>query len=421
MQKSGLNMKNKLLLTALLSLPVFGNDMCKTNSDELLSKLVTNHPSIKMSQEIIKGAKERVDSAFWGFFPTPSVDVSARDSDRNVAVARLDQPVWTGGKLTSKYDMATSKEKENIFELEETSYRLIENFLNVLENYTQSKANIIELQEGLKNLNEFNEMLDRRMDAGVSSNSDKDLLNARIEQINSDMIVAKNRYKVATLQLELMLDTKINCDVNLNNVLLIHSNNIEDSIHRLLEFHPALKKSDAQIQTTKYELDNTKASIMPNVSLRAEHREGDLYNDNYDKSTNQNLVYMTFTATTNAGLSAMSDIAAAKIKINEIELRKQTIEKELIDSLLNDYNNYEIAKSRIKVLEKSISSAQNVLDSYERLFIAGKRQWLDLVNASREVMQYKIELSRLLVSKNILAYKLALKNGQIDLLNGEIR
>lgn len=421
MQKGRLTMKNKLLLTALLSLPVFGSDMCKTNSDELLSKLVTNHPSIKMSQEVINGAKERVDSAFWGFFPTPSVDVSARDSDRNVVVARLDQPVWTGGKLTSRYDMATSKEKENIFELEETSYRLIENFLSVLESYAQSKANIIELQEGLNNLNEFNEMLDRRMDAGVSSNSDKDLLNARIEQINSDMIVAKNRYKVATLQLELMLDTKINCDVNLNKISLVHSKDIEDSINRLLEFHPAIKKSDAQIETTKYELDNTKASIMPNVSLRAEHREGDLYNGDYDKSSNQNLVYVTFTATTNAGLSAMSDIAAAKVKINEIEFKKQTIEKELIDSLLNDYNNYEIAKSRMKVLEKSITSAQNVLDSYERLFIAGKRQWLDLVNASREVMQYKIELSKLLVSKNILAYKLALKNGQIDLLNGEIK
>ena len=421
MQKSGVSMKNKLLLTALLSLPVFGNDMCKTNSDELISKLVTNHPSIKMSQEVIKGAKERVDSAYWGFFPTPSVDVSARDSDRNVVVARLDQPVWTGGKLTSKYDMATSKEQENIFELEETSYRLIENFLGVLESYAQSKANIIELQAGLNNLNEFNEMLDRRMDAGVSSNSDKDLLNARIEQINSDMIMAKNRYKVAILQLELMLDTKINCDVNLNNISILHSSNIEDSIHRLLGFHPSMRKSDAQIQTTKYELDHTEASVMPNVSLRAEHREGDLYSDNYDKSNDQDLVYMTFTATTNAGLSIMSDIAAAKVKINEIEFKKKSIEKELIDSLLNDYNSYEIAKSRVKILERSIGSAQNVLDSYERLFIAGKRQWLDLVNASREVMQYKIELSKLLVSKNILAYKLALKNGQIDLLNGEIK
>lgn len=92
MQKGVSNMKGNLLLLTFLALPVFGNEMCKTNSDELMSKLVANHPSIKMSQEMIKGAKERIDSAFWGFFPTPSVDVSARDSDRNVTVARLDQP-----------------------------------------------------------------------------------------------------------------------------------------------------------------------------------------------------------------------------------------------------------------------------------------------------------------------------------------
>lgn len=284
-----------------------------------------------------------------------------------------------------------------------------------------SKANIVELQIGLNNLNRLNDMLDRRMDAGVSSNSDKDLLNARIEQINSDMIMAKNKYKVAILQLELMLDTKIDCNVNIKEIQLNHSNNIEDYINRLLSYHPALKKSTAEIQTTKYELDNTKASIMPNVSVRAEHREGDLYDKNYDKSNDQSLIYVALTASTGAGLSSMSDIAAAKVKINEIEFKKQSIEKELIDSLLNDYNNYEITKSRMKVVEKSIVSAQNVLDSYERLFLAGKRQWLDLVNSSREVMQYKIELSKLLVSKNILAYKLALKNGQIDLLSGEIR
>lgn len=421
MQKGVSNMKKNLLLLTFLALPVFGNEMCKTNSDELMSKLVANHPSIKMSQEMIKGAKERIDSAFWGFFPTPSVDVSARDSDRNVTVARLDQPLWTGGKLTSKYDMATSKEQENLFELQTTSYKLIENYLNVLDSYAQSKANIVELQIGLNNLNRLNDMLDRRMDAGVSSNSDKDLLNARIEQINSDMIMAKNKYKVAILQLELMLDTKIDCNVNIKEIQLNHSNNIEDYIDRLLSYHPALKKSTAEIQTTKYELDNTKASIMPNVSVRAEHREGDLYDKNYDKSNDQSLIYVALTASTGAGLSSMSDIAAAKVKINEIEFKKQSIEKELIDSLLNDYNNYEITKSRMKVVEKSIVSAQNVLDSYERLFLAGKRQWLDLVNSSREVMQYKIELSKLLVSKNILAYKLALKNGQIDLLSGEIR
>lgn len=410
-----------MYLLTTVSTVSFASEVCKTDSDELLSQLLSNHPSVKMSQEVIKGAKERVDSAYWGFFPTPSVDVSGKDSDRHTAVARLDQPIWTGGKLTSKYDMATSKEKENVYELEENSYKLIESYLNILESYLQSKSNIIELQEGADNLSKFSEMLDRRMEVGVSSTSDKDLLSARIEQVSSDKMLAKNKYKVATLQLELILDRKINCDIDFRDIPSAQNSDIEESIKKLLEFHPSLKKTSAQIETSKFEQDSTEASIMPNLNLRVERREGDLYSDNYDKSNDQNIVYLAFTATTRAGLSSISDIAAAKIKINEIEYRKKTIEKELIDSLLSDYNNYEIAKNRINILKRSVDSAQNVLDSYTRLFLAGKRQWLDLVNASREVMQYKIELSNLYVTKSILSYKLALKNGQIDLLTGEIK
>ena len=305
--------------------------------------------------------------------------------------------------------------------MEENSYKLIESYLNILESYLQSKSNIIELQEGADNLSKFSEMLDRRMEVGVSSTSDKDLLSARIEQVSSDKMLAKNKYKVATLQLELILDRKINCDIDFRDITTTQNSDIEESIKKLLEFHPSLKKTSAQIETSKFEQDSTEASIMPNLNLRVERREGDLYSDNYDKSNDQNIVYLAFTATTRAGLSSISDIAAAKIKINEIEYRKKTIEKELIDSLLSDYNNYEIAKNRINILKRSVDSAQNVLDSYTRLFLAGKRQWLDLVNASREVMQYKIELSNLYVTKSILSYKLALKNGQIDLLTGEIK
>ena len=316
-----------MYLLTTVSTVSFASEVCKTDSDELLSQLLSNHPSVKMSQEVIKGAKERVDSAYWGFFPTPSVDVSGKDSDRHTAVARLDQPILTGGKLTSKYDMATSKEKENVYELEENSYKLIESYLNILESYLQSKSNIIELQEGADNLSKFSEMLDRRMEVGVSSTSDKDLLSARIEQVSSDKMLAKNKYKVATLQLELILDRKINCDIDFRDITTTQNSDIEESIKKLLEFHPSLKKTSAQIETSKFEQDSTEASIMPNLNLRVERREGDLYSDNYDKSNDQNIVYLAFTATTRAGLSSISDIAAAKIKINEIEYRKKLLKK----------------------------------------------------------------------------------------------
>ncbi|RXI37608.1 hypothetical protein CRU99_11670 [Malaciobacter mytili] len=416
-------MKKKIIgiILSITSLS-FASEVCEIGSNELMKQLVSNHPSIKMSQEIIKASKERIDSAFWGFFPTPSVDVSAKNSDRYTTVARLDQPIWTGGKLTSNYDIAQSKEKESLYELGETSFNLIENYFVILEKYIQSKSNIDELNIGLNNLLELKEMLERRIDSGISSTSDSELLKARIQQIRSDLILAQNRLKVSIMQLELILDKKLDCEIDLNKIILLHSSNIEDSINRLLSFHPSVFKINSQIQTAKYELENTKASIMPNLSLRGEHRRGDLYNENYDKeNSNQSVVYLTFTASTNAGLSALSNIEAARIKVNELKFKKLTVEKELIDTVLNDYNNYEIAKDRIKILENSVASSQNVLDSYKRLFVAGKRQWLNLVDASRELMNYKIQLANVKTNKNILAYKLALKNGQINLLNGEVK
>lgn len=416
-------MKRKIIgiILGLTSLS-FASEVCETNSNELMKQLVSNHPSIKMSQEIIKASRQRIDSAFWGFFPTPSVDVSAKDGDRYTTVARLDQPIWTGGKLTSQYDMAKSKEEESLNELKETSFYLIENYLTILEKYTQATANIKELNEGLDNLLELKEMLKRRIDSGVSSTSDNELLNARIQQTKSDLILAENRHKVAIMQLELILDRKLTCDINLNRINILHSNKIEDTIDRLLQFHPTIYKTNSQIQTAKYELDNTKASIMPNLSLRGEHRRGDLYNEDYDRdSSNQSVVYLTFTANTKAGLSALSDIEAARLKVNELKFKKQTVEKELVDTVLEDYNNYEIAKDRIRILTRSVSSAKKVLDSYKRLFVAGKKQWLNLVDASRELMNYKVQLANAKTNRDILAYKLALKNGQIDLLNGDVK
>ena len=416
-------MKKKILGVLLgLSSLSFASEVCNTDSNELMSQLVSNHPSIKMSQEMIKASKQRVDSAYWNFYPTPSVDVSAKDGDSYTTVARLEQPIWTGGKLSSQYDMAISKEEESLNELKETSFFLIENYLTILEKYAQSKFNILELEEGLGNLLELKKMLQRRINSGVSSDSDNELLKARIQQIKSDLVLAKNRQKVAVMQLELILDKKLKCDINLKKVDILHNNNIEDTINNLLSSHPTIFKTNSQIKIAKHKLENTKASIMPNLSLRAEHRRGDLYNDDYDRdSSNQTIVYLTFTASTNAGLSAFSDIEAAKLRVNELKFKKQTVEKELIDSVLSDYNNYEIAKSRISILSTSVESSENVLNSYKRLFIAGKKQWLNLVDASRELMNYKIQLANTKTNRDILAYKLALKNGQIDLLRGEIR
>jgi adhesin transport system outer membrane protein len=72
-------------------------------------------------------------------------------------------------------------------------------------------------------------------------------------------------------------------------------------------------------------------------------------------------------------------------------------------------------------MHKTIDASKNVLESYTRLFVAGKRQWLDLVNSSRELTQNKMALADLKASYVTSAYRLALKNGDIKLDAGEIK
>ena len=46
-----------MYLLTTVSTVSFASEVCKTDSDDMLSQLLLNHPSIKMSQEAVKGAK----------------------------------------------------------------------------------------------------------------------------------------------------------------------------------------------------------------------------------------------------------------------------------------------------------------------------------------------------------------------------
>jgi adhesin transport system outer membrane protein len=122
-----------------------------------------------------------------------------------------------------------------------------------------------------------------------------------------------------------------------------------------------------------------------------------------------------------AGLSALSGIQSAESKILQVQSDKLTKEMELSDALMRDYEDYHASIDRIDGIDKTIIASQNVLDSYTRLFIAGKRQWLDLVNSSRELTQNKLTLADLKATLVVSAYRLSLKNGNIKLESGDMK
>ena len=382
------------------------------NFEDLISKAINHHPSIQMSQEAFKMSEEELNSAKWQYFPTPSVDFSNSTKNDQV-VAKLEQPIWTGGKLDSQYDMALSNKTESGYTLEESKYKLVERILNLIQAYSQGKSAEISLKEGYDRLSGFQDMIDRRVESGISSQSDKILLNSRLIQIKSDLVNAKSKKTLALKQLSLLIGENIeninftldkyNFDNNQSNLL------IDD----MTKFHPTLKKMDEQLKNSIIKISKEESALYPTISLVAEHKSGDVYTENTTES--DNAIYLSLKATTGAGLSLFSNVEKAKLNTKRVKSEKDTKEQELIDAFVIDYNNMILAKEKLINLKQNLELSLELFESYKRLFIAGKKQWLDLVNSSKEIMDISVSYRDTKELYTILKYKIALQTGQINL------
>lgn len=392
--------------------PAGKNRSCVTEVHSLLDAAYRNYPSIQASRQLILGADAQVESAKWNYFPTPSVDISQRSSGRNGSTFRLDQPIWTGGRIDAMNDMAVSRQEEAQYTLGESGYALAEKVLYHLQNYVQADGELRGFTAGRKQLESFSKMLDKRMGAGVSSEADGELLKSRISQIESDLMMAESRYEMSKAQLELLIGKPLTCAVRFKKDEILKQNMpLEQMKEDLLYTHPTLKKLRAQIGIAYAEKKSTDSVLMPDISLRAEYQNGSLYDDDVGSDT---IAYVALTFSPGAGLSALSNMESAKYKVLQAKDTLRTKEFELKDTLVMDHSDYHSAINRVGSMMRTIESSQKVLASYERLFIAGKRQWLDLVNTSREVTQNYIALATLRASLITSSYRLALQTGHID-------
>ena len=394
---------------------------CRIPFKDLLLEGLGSHPSIAMSKELIKGAKYRVDTAEWGYYPIPSFDYSFRNADKNQATARLDQPLWTGGKLDAAYDSAMAKKNEASYGYKENQYKLIENYLNTLQSYIQAQRKIEVLKENKEQYNELLNMLNRMIQAGVASQIDRDLLYSRLSRLDTNLVITRSELNVARIKFEILTNRPIPCSVVYTHKRIFPNTlEIENLINNLYNFHPSLKIIDAQVDAAKAEVDSTKSKLWPTIVLRGEYRSsGGLYNDGIIP-TSESLVYVTFNVSPGSGLSLLSTVNEAKINVAKIKYDKNIKEKEFTDILMDDYISYITAENRLAIGKQNIVTLEKIYASNKRLYLSQKKEWLDLVNSLAALTQQKIIFTKQSIEYKVFEYKIALRTGKIDLNNGDI-
>jgi adhesin transport system outer membrane protein len=389
---------------------------------ELTRATIDQHPSLRGASAKVGGAQANLDAAKWQFWPTPSLGVEGLQSsssnqtqvgDKNVGVFRLQQPLWTGGRLTQGLKRAEAAvlvaQAESNGTRQSLALQVIEAWSDAVVSIRKIDAQKASLETHLR----LQAMVERRLAEGASAQSDSMLALSRIDAIRAEIQLLLTRRDSALDKLRLL--TKL--DLNDRNLIMSHKAHavVQRSLTELLdqakEQSPQVLRARYAVEVARADAGVAKSALMPEVALRYEYQAG---NFNAINVPNESKLFVTLNTSFGAGLSTMAGVNSALAQLDAATQEVAVQEQALYEQVQLDHSLIHAAQARVLALTAAKKAADEVFESYERQFLAGRKQWLDLMNAAREQAQSLSQLADALGALELSRLRLLLMVSGVD-------
>jgi adhesin transport system outer membrane protein len=387
--------------------------------DDLLSGALREHPSVRSAQSQASGAKLDVDVAKWAFWPTVSVSTQRTDGQSNAqtsSTVSVQQPVWSGGALTAKVAVTEKLDQASAQQVSvvqgELGLRLVDIWAALLD----AEANRQVTQRTLDVLTRYQDIMKRRVSAGLSSNVELRLLAVRVSRAQTDLADAKVSLQIAAQRMAQIVGAPV--DSALPELLKpIAQERLAEWVRQQswaahtnrLDQHPAVRKAELDAAAAADQLVVQKAERMPKLVLGYQRQLGDLPVTTRDRSA----WTLGLNYTPGAGLASFTQSAADSARLQARLEAVDTIRQEKREQLLLDWSALQREFDRRASLEATISSASDVLASYERQYFGGLKSWLEVLNAVQELTQSELRLAQAGNATTLAYYRWRLRGGEL--------
>lgn len=364
--------------------------------DRVLEASLAGHPAILSKRSEQAAALADKDAAEWARFPTPSLEASSRslssrsassrsELDASTGLLRVDQPLWTGGRITAGIEAADSRLEAAAAALDETRLDI---FLRVTAAYAEAARQKEREQSARTGVAEHEKLLDmirRRVAQDVSSQTDQRLAESRLYQANTDLSLSSQALMSAFAQLSELAGAVVG-DVSSERLLDPGAPaSLTDAVASALAVSPALQRLRHEEAAALADIDSRRSAYMPQVVLRLEHSTGGVANDNRASIVLQ--------MQPGAGLSAGAGVQAAIARREAIRLAREAAEREVRERVTRDWNEWLAARSRLEASRQFSEISNEVSESYRRQYVIGRKTWIDVLNAVRETTQARFTLA----------------------------
>jgi len=384
--------------------------------EQAIALATASHPLVEQKRRNLDASAQDMKSAQWKWFPTLTLETSQTlggqpqilgNPDPYAGNIKVEQPLWTGGRITSEVDMAQARKQITQLQLHETQQDLMLRVLQAFFDYQKLTARLSIAQDNIREHQRLFELISRRQKQQVTSEADVALAFARLQQVMAERNSMRAQHQASRLSLE-----------QLTGRALTENMSLPEAAERTLVWQdawsaqqaaqaasPMLRRLRAETQLSEADVNLRKAQVLPQVNLRHERFMGATISVPFDR-TMFVLQYQP-----GSGVSAWPSMDAAVKRIEASQSAYESGVREVTEKVSSQWVEVKSFKEMLDVTNQYVAASQEVMASYLRQYTAGRKTWLEVLNAQKEWVQ-----ARYAQVDNAFAYKLGVY--KLDVLTG---
>ncbi len=356
---------------------------------QVMEAALASHPLVQGKRSAQSAALADRDGAVWQRYPSVSLEGSTQSG--GASVLRIDQPLWSGGRITAGINAAGSRFDSAGAALDEASQELALKVIAAVTEAVRQQDRQRHGVDGVKEHEKLLEMIQRRVMQEVSPLADQRLAASRLLVTANELSVTAQALNNALAQLSQLAGQPVTAvtgqDLNTNGTPA----SLDAALTQVLTHSPTLRRLSHEEETAGADIATKRSVYMPQLILRLENNMSQALDNRGHSADNRAMLVLQ--AQPGAGLSARSGVQAAVARREAARMAREVAERDIRERVTLDWNESLAARTRLDNATKARMMSTEVFESYVRQYGLGRKSWIDVLNAVREATQSELAVA----------------------------
>lgn len=363
--------------------------------DGLIREAVQTHPLVNAAQAEQKATLQDLNVAELAVFPAPSVQSGYDPANGMTTSLVVRQPLWTGGKVSADIRQAYYSDQAASANISDQRNQVAKNTIAAWQSYVEASGLQQIYAQTIQDLTTFQQMMQRRVNQGVSARIELDLVNNRMLQARNQYDGALEQKRIAQARLQQIVGQNLSDDqilsiqrmTDLLSMAQQQAQLLEDQVFRTQGVrHPSVLKAQLQTLSAQAQADAKLAQRYPTVYAQYQ------YNYLHDSHRHDSVLGLGLAFDPGSGFANFASSRATQARVESYRQNEEATRRTVLENVQIQFQQLMSARSRATALRSAVDGARIVTESYQRQFIAGRKSWLEVLNAVREQSDYQAQL-----------------------------